>query len=114
MSNETHDVVLSTRRRWSEEEKRSILGEVRGGLSVTEVARRRGLSRELLFRWGREARKKTDCGNDGTGFIPLSLPGPQSGTSGGIEVVLSCGSRLIVGEGTDLALLKRVIAALRS
>jgi transposase len=112
MSNKTNEVVLSTRRRWSDEEKRIILAEIGGGVSVTEVARRRGLSRELLFRWRREACKRVDLANEHTGFIPLSLPAPQSGKGAGIEVVLASGARLIVGERTDLALLKRVMVAL--
>jgi transposase-like protein len=83
-----------------------------GGVSVTEVARRRGLTRELLFRWRREARKKAGMAKESAGFIPLSLPAPRGATASGIEVVLASGARLIVGEQTDLALLKRVIAAL--
>lgn len=111
ISNATDEIVLTTRRRWSGEEKRAILSEVTAsGLSVSEFARRRGLARDLLFRWRREERERVVPVVGQTGFIALSLPAPHCAT--GIEIVLGCGVRLIVGERADLALLKRVIAAL--
>src|SRR6202048_1301572 len=44
-------------RRWSREEKARIVVEsLAGGVSVSEVARRHGLSPQQLFGWRREAR----------------------------------------------------------
>ena len=44
------------RRRWSSEEKAGIVAEVMlPGATVTEVARRHGISRGLLYTWRREA-----------------------------------------------------------
>src|SRR5438067_4542795 len=44
------------RRRWSSEEKAGIVAEVMSpGAAVTEVARRHGISRGLLYTWRREA-----------------------------------------------------------
>ncbi len=108
------EVVADTRRRWSEEEKLALLAEAaEGTVSVSAVARRHGISRDLLFRWRREERKKAERADARSGFVALSLPAPRAKAGGGIEVALSCGVRLIVGEGTDLALLKRVVAALQ-
>lgn len=71
------EVVASTRRRWSLEEKQALLSEADGGISVSEVARRHGLSRDLLFRWRRELRKAA-AGTEGSDqrFVRLSLPAP--------------------------------------
>jgi transposase len=45
------------RRRWSSEDKSRIVAEsLAGGASVSEVARRHGLSPQQLFAWRREAR----------------------------------------------------------
>jgi transposase len=45
------------RRRWSEEEKRRITEEsFAAGVKVIDVARKHGVSRELLFGWRKEAR----------------------------------------------------------
>lgn len=45
------------RRRWSSEDKARIVVEsLAGGVSVSEVARRHGLSPQQLFAWRREAR----------------------------------------------------------
>jgi transposase-like protein len=45
------------RRRWSSEDKARIVAEsLASGVSVSEVARRHGLSPQQLFAWRREAR----------------------------------------------------------
>lgn len=110
--NTTLPVDMSTRRRWTEEEKRAILAEVRDGISVSEVARRKGVARDLLFRWRREERRKSGPGRDVAGFVPLSLPALHSPPGDDVEVVLASGVRLAVSGRTNLALLRRVIAAL--
>jgi transposase-like protein len=88
------------------------LAQATNGVSLTEAARRHGLSRELLFRWRREQREKAILANAAAGFIPLSLPTPENTARSSIEIVLASGARLVIGERTDLGLLKRVIAAL--
>ena len=111
------EVIASARRSWSPEEKQSVLAEAAEGLvSVSEVARRHGMSRDLLFRWRRELRQKAekaaakDCG---PGFIALSLPPPTTNyRNGSLEIVLREGHKVIVGKDADLALLKHVIAIL--
>jgi transposase len=110
-------VVLSTRRRWSEEEKQAILAEAAGGTrTVSEVARRHGLSRDLLFRWRRELRKNTAGVAKGSGstFIAVSLPERARPCNGSLEIVLQGDRRVIVSKDADLVLLKQVIGILES
>lgn len=48
----------STRRSWSLEERRRIVGEALApGASVAAVARRHGLNANLVFKWIRRARE---------------------------------------------------------
>jgi len=50
---------VERRRRWSEEEKLSILGEVGfGGETVASVARRHDITRQHIYQWRREMRRK--------------------------------------------------------
>jgi transposase len=114
-ANSSFEVVVSTRRRWSPEERQAILSEASGGVSVSEVARRHGLSRELLFRWRRELRKKAGTtGQDGgERFMRLSLPPPAASADGAIEIVLPSGCRVIVGAHCNVEALKRIIEALQ-
>ena len=49
------DVVATTRRRWSREQKRAIVAEIDvGGATLSEVARRHGIHASLLFRWRKD------------------------------------------------------------
>jgi transposase len=60
------------RRRWTVEEKAEILAEsFRPGASVTEVARRRGMSRGLLWTWRHQARKRGAVGEPS--FVPMRI-----------------------------------------
>lgn len=47
-------VVVETRRRWSDDERRQAVAETQQ-LSVSAVARKRGIAKSLLFRWRKEA-----------------------------------------------------------
>lgn len=47
-------VVMETRRRWSDEERRQAVGETQS-LPVSAVARKHGIAKSLLFRWRKEA-----------------------------------------------------------
>jgi transposase len=124
------DVVASTRRQFSREQKRAIVAEVEGGATVSEVARRHNIHTSLLFRWRREfsgapsapgaamkAEPKAET------FLPVrvavSAPStePRSEPSRGaamIEIELVTGRKLRVGVDVDIVLLKRIIAALEA
>lgn len=63
------------RRRWSEDEKARIVEETLApGVTVSEVARRHGVSRSLVFTWRRLARSE-EIGGPGTGprMIPVRI-----------------------------------------
>ena len=47
-------VVIETRRRWSDEERRQAVEETQH-MAVSAVARKFGMAKSLLFRWRKEA-----------------------------------------------------------
>ena len=117
----TVEVVASTRRRWSEAERRTILAEAGGdGVTVSEVARRHGLSASLLFRWRRELMQTKNREASGQAFVPLALPAPGSLPDGQasacgmdrIEIILAGGRRIIVGRDVEAAVLRRIVDVL--
>ena len=118
--------VVSTRRIWSQSEKLLIVSEaVAPGASICAVARRHNLSSSLLYRWikyfmaDEPVQKPT--------FVPIALAptavatasahgaeplAALSRTNGMIEVVLANGRILRIGADIDMAVLKRIAAAL--
>ena len=117
------------RRQWTSEEKADIVSEsFARGANISEVARRRGVSRGLLSVWRRQAQTVT---GDGTNlFVPVEvgqespasvadrLPaiGPPSGTAsaaGRIEFDLRRG-RLVFSGVVDPGLAAAIVEAARS
>jgi transposase len=70
---------IGRRRRWSREDKARIVVEsLTGGVSVSEVARRHGLSPQQLFAWRREARTLLhEGGSPAPGDGPAANPAPR-------------------------------------
>jgi transposase-like protein len=108
--------VADARRRWPDEQKRAIIEESKTN-PVARVAKKHGVAASLLFRW-RKAEGLTGTGTRGahrrlpaSTFIPVAVSAP-SGGEGELAIVLASGARLVVNDRTDLALLKRVVAAL--
>jgi transposase len=69
---------VERRRRWSDVEKRSILGEVGlRGATVAEVARRHDLTRQHLYQWRAELRKRGEgLSDDGKRWVnPVGFSG---------------------------------------
>ena len=120
------DVVASTRRSWSREQKLAIVAEVGvSGASVSQVARRHGLNAGLLFRWRREFQSKPGVPENKAGkgmpaaqsFVPIMLPPPEApapARPSPIEIVIAGGRTVRVGADADTAALMRVIAALEA
>ena len=116
--------VVSTRRIWSQSEKLLIVSEaVAPGASICAVARRHNLSSSLLYRWIKYF--KADEPVQRPAFVPVALAPPAVAsasaqgtepspprTNGLIEVVLVNGRILRIGADIDLAVLKRIAAAL--
>uniref|UniRef100_A4WZR3 Transposase n=1 Tax=Cereibacter sphaeroides (strain ATCC 17025 / ATH 2.4.3) TaxID=349102 RepID=A4WZR3_CERS5 len=78
-----HEVLLGAerRRRWSDDEKLAILAEVaRNGWSVADVARRHDLTRQHIYQWRRELRRKLlwPCSETAT-FLPVEIEGANTG-----------------------------------
>lgn len=121
MSNPTHVVIAGTRRAWTREQKQAILAEAKNtSTTVSAVARRHGLTPNLVFRWRREAfdAERAAALPPQPAFVPLSLPGPVSTDScertqfGMIEIELATGHRLRADASVDIGLLRTLIEAL--
>jgi transposase len=60
------------RRRWTAEEKATIIAEsLQSKVNISELARRRGVNRGLLQTWRREAMR--GAGGDAMPFVPLRV-----------------------------------------
>jgi transposase len=119
-------VVVETRRRWSDEERRQAVDETLTA-PVSLVARKRGIAKSLLFRWRKEAGlsgKRSGAKKPAPSFVPVALSAPalraasseppstHTPACGVIEIELSGGRRLRVSGPVDTENLKRVIAVL--
>ena len=116
--------MLRRRRDWSEAEKARILAESADPeVSISEVARRNGVSRGLLNVWRRKARLASGEGpqfvrvriDDGVEARPDAIDHPRvlAGPAERIEVMIA-GATVRVPVGVDAATLERVLAAVRS
>ena len=115
-------VVLGSerRRRWSDEGKLDILGQVGvNGWTVADVARRHDLTRQHIYQWRRELRRKGlwPC-SGGTVFLPLEMTAAEQETTPGatgpverreITVILTNGRELRCEAGIGELQLTRLI-----
>jgi transposase len=70
------------RRRWSEDEKATILAELaKPGSRGTEVARRHGVSTGLMYTWRKEHRAGARASAAEMAFAPVLLTGPAQSPS---------------------------------
>jgi transposase len=127
--------TVARRRRWTIEEKVAILDEAsQPGASITAIADRHGVSRNLIYLWRRQAREGSMPGvtmSNGAAspFVavrvadsadktpvpnaPQRLPAPTGRRrSGLIEIALVNGRVVRVDESIDPATLARIVAAL--
>jgi len=119
-------VVLGVerRRRWTDEAKLAILGEVGvNGWTVSDVARRHDVTRQHIYQWRREMRRK---GLWPTSTAPAFLPVEMAGASEGaattepgvpvaeVTVMLRNGRRLRCPEGIGEAVLVRLVRLLET
>lgn len=114
-----YDIVAETRRRWSEEQKASIVAETVNCGNITALARQRGIKPSLLFRWRKERRgAEGACVTKPPAFVPIALPAPSPAPTAApsrqvtIEIVLAGGRMVRVGTDIDTVALVRIIAAL--
>jgi transposase len=119
-------VVVETRRRWTDEERRRALNDTLTA-SVSSVARQHGIAKSLLFRWRKEAGlsgKRGGVKKSSASFVPIALPAPPAmaetmGSSlprmpdrGLIEIELAGGRLVRLSGAVETEALKRVIAVL--
>lgn len=114
------------RRRWGSEEKAGIVAEAMApGARVSEIARRHGISRALLYTWRREA-----TGSALPNLVPVVMasavepatppvPSRERQTAAGkpigtIEIVMPSGVHVMVRGRVEERSLRAVLGALRS
>ena len=124
-----YDVVATTRRSWSKQQKRAIVAEIDvGGATLSEVARRHGIHSSLLFRWRKTLGSVMGAPPIDVSipprtqappfFMPVMLPPPTPSAAsapkaaGAIEIVLDGGRTVRVGADVDTAALLRIVDAL--
>lgn len=121
-------ITVERRRRWSDEDKRRIVGEAqgpRGGVSA--VAKRYGLYPSQIFSWRRALRDRALRAEGAGAFapvvigeaaalassgVPAAVDGAQVTACGRIEIVLGGGRRVVVGSDVDASALRRVLDVL--
>lgn len=118
--------VKQKKRRWSDEEKRSICFQTMvAGVSVAQVARRYAMNANLIFKWLRDERYTPEP--DATGedaepvFLPVEIeaannpvPALAPVPSGRIEIELPGGCRVSAEGGFDVDVLARLLKGLSS
>jgi transposase len=113
------------RRRWGDEKKLDIVLSVGlDGATVTEVAQRYDVTRQQIYTWRRELRKKgLLLPSAGPVFLPVDMSVARStpdmrkdaeGPSSMIELQLCCGRSLRFGRDIDTAILTRLIRAVEA
>ena len=128
--------IITRRRKWTPEEKATLLAEVdAAGGRVSMVARRHGLSESLLYNWRSVAKASVPRpGPEPMEFRPigvigrtreaapvlLAAPEPRSPTGerredrpGKIEIALPNGVRVRVGTSVSETALSRVLRAVQ-
>src|SRR5271157_1281819 len=114
------------RRRWGLAEKLRIVAETQeAGACVREVAARHDVYPSLLHNWRRQVREGRLVATPPVRLVPVRMveaspaaAEPERSVDARaaaetIEVVLPDGSRLLVGNEVGLAMLRRVLTALR-
>ena len=112
------------RRRWSDEEKLSILREVgRDGHSVSDVARRHGISRQHIYQWRAALRRGQLIESQGLGFLAVEVsedasdPVPCSRSPDRdlqVEIVVAKGRVIRAPAALPMAVLSRLIRAVEA
>ena len=122
------------RRRWGSEEKARLVAEIMvPGAKVTAIARRRGISRSLLYTWRREAGQAAaivSAASPLPDLVPVmitdgaegskrpALPAERVGAAtkgiGTIEIALPGSVRVTVSGRIEERTLRAVLDALRS
>jgi len=116
--------VKQKKRRWPDDEKRSICFQTTvAGVSVAQVARRYAMNANLIFKWLKDDRYAPAVDvmleADGPVFLPVEIEAsasldPTVTPTSRIEIELSCGHRITVEGGFDVDVLARLLKGLAS
>jgi transposase len=116
--------VKQKKRRWPDDEKRSIcLQTMAQGVSVAQVARRYAMNANLIFKWLRDERyaPAVDIVREAGGpvFLPVEIEAsasldPTVTPTGRIEIELSSGHRITAEGAFDVDVLARLLRGLSS
>ncbi|WP_292521313.1 transposase [Mesorhizobium sp.] len=111
------------RRRWVDEQKLDIVMSVGvSGATVTEVAHRHDVTRQQIYTWRSELKKKGLLSRSANAvFVPVDMNavqtergGDRQDPSGLIELRLTCGRSLCFDSGVNAATLTRLIRAVEA
>ena len=114
---------VERRRRWSDDDKIAIVGSVGvDGATVTQVAQRHDVTRQQVYAWRHELKKKGRWSSEfGAVFLAVDLPTvesvpaePTPAPSVPVELRLASGRCLRFDSTMDLAALTRVIRAVEA
>ncbi len=118
--------VKQKKRRWPDDEKRSICFQTTAqGVSVAQVARRYAMNANLIFKWLRDERYTpvVDVAPeaDGPVFLPVEIeasanldPTVITTPRSRIEIELSSGHRITAEGASDVDVLARLLRVLSS
>jgi len=113
---------MERRRRWTDEAKLAILREVGvNGWTVADIARRHDVTRQHIYQWRREMRRKGLWpAGAASVFLPVEMA-PETeaatapgGTAAEITVVLRNGRQLRCAGGIDDSALSRLVRLLET
>ena len=119
-------LVKQKKRRWPDDEKRSICFQTTAaGVSVAQVARRYAMNANLIFKWLRDERYAPSVDvvpeADGPIFLPVEVEDASSPVpalhpvpAGRIEIELPDGCRITAEGNFDVDVLARLLKGLSS
>jgi hypothetical protein len=88
-----------------------IAEQERGGLSVRQFCKERGLTEYSFYAWRKRLRKQEPVR---FALVDRSAAQRQPATEGSLELLLSSGERLRIGAKVDAITLRTVLEALRA
>ncbi len=110
--------TVAWRRTFSEEEKHRIIDEAsQPGVTLSQVARRYGIDRRVLFRWKEALRRRPEQVPAPPVFAPVQITDapsvePTAAPSPGIEIELIGGRRVRFERDADAETIRRTVALL--
>lgn len=117
-------IGVERRRRWPDEVKLEIVEEVgRNGWTVADVARRHGLTRQHIYQWRRELKRKGLWSAEAPlpfvevracAPLPAPCPSGMDAEAARVRIVLRSGRELLCHAGLDEAALRRLIDVLEA